>query len=83
MEGSSEYDRSELYRYLTDRLGPTGKGMDALAWWGQYGQRYPILLHMARDVLVILLSTVAYESAFSVGGRILDPFTSSLTPKVI
>ena len=34
LEGSSEYDKSKLDRYLTDRLGPTEKGMDALAWWG-------------------------------------------------
>ena len=34
LEGSSEYDKSELDRYLTDRLGPTEKGMDAFAWWG-------------------------------------------------
>ncbi|CAO2825198.1 unnamed protein product [Amaranthus hypochondriacus] len=83
LEGSSEYDRSELDGDLTDRLGPTEKGMDTLAWWGQYGQRYPIVSHMARDVLAVPLSTVASESAFSAGGRILDPFRSSLTPKMV
>uniref|UniRef100_A0A803MBI4 Transposase n=1 Tax=Chenopodium quinoa TaxID=63459 RepID=A0A803MBI4_CHEQI len=29
------------------------------------------------------LSTVAYESAFSTGGRTLDPFRRSLTPKMV
>ncbi|CAN4104491.1 unnamed protein product [Withania somnifera] len=38
---------------------------------------------MARDVLVILISSVASECAFSIGGRILDPFRSSLTPKLV
>ena len=38
LEGSSEYVRIELDRYLTDPLGPTEKGMDTLAWWGQYGK---------------------------------------------
>ncbi|KAH0639836.1 hypothetical protein KY285_036422 [Solanum tuberosum] len=38
---------------------------------------------MARDVLVILISSMAFECAFSTGGRILDSFRSSLTPKLV
>uniref|UniRef100_A0A803MY41 Transposase n=1 Tax=Chenopodium quinoa TaxID=63459 RepID=A0A803MY41_CHEQI len=50
---------------------------------GKNGQRYVILNRMARDILAIPLSTVASESAFSTGGRTLDPFRSSLTPKMV
>ncbi|KAM6554743.1 hypothetical protein CsatB_015505 [Cannabis sativa] len=45
--------------------------------------KYPILSEMARDVLAIQVSTVASESAFSTGGRVLDPFRSSLSPKMV
>ena len=38
---------------------------------------------MANDVLAIQVSTVASESAFSTGGRILDPFRSSLSTKMV
>ena len=38
---------------------------------------------MARDVLTTPLSTVASESAFNVGGRVLDAFYSSLKPKIV
>ena len=38
---------------------------------------------MARDVLAVPVTTVASEAAFSTGGRILDPFRSSLSPKMV
>ncbi|XP_062103927.1 zinc finger BED domain-containing protein RICESLEEPER 2-like [Humulus lupulus] len=56
---------------------------DILDWWQRNGNKYPIVSHIARDVLAVQMSTVAFESAFSTGGRILDPFRSSLSPKMV
>ncbi|KAH9744069.1 BED-type domain-containing protein [Citrus sinensis] len=47
------------------------------------GSRYPILEKIARDVLGVLVSTVASESAFSTGRRIIDEYRSSLTPAMV
>ena len=49
-----------------------GAPFDILLWWKVNSLKYPVLSHIARDVFAIPLSTVAYESTFSTGGRILD-----------
>ena len=38
---------------------------------------------MARNVLAIPVSTIASELAFSTGGRVLDSFRASLTPRIV
>ena len=42
-----------------------------------------MLSKVAKDVLAVLVSTVASESAFSIGGHIVDPFRSSLSPLMV
>lgn len=59
------------------------ENFDILNWWKINKSRFEILSKVERDVLVIHVSTVVSESAFSTGMRILDPFTSSLTPKIV
>ncbi|XP_073017614.1 zinc finger BED domain-containing protein RICESLEEPER 2-like [Primulina eburnea] len=73
----------ELDKYLNEMVEEYCETFDILAWWKQNHHRFPILAQIARDVLAIPISTVASESAFSTGGRILDCFRSSLTPKVV
>lgn len=38
---------------------------------------------MGLDVLVVSISTVACETAFSTSGRILDAYRSLLTPRLV
>ncbi|KAL4296908.1 hypothetical protein GQ457_12G011290 [Hibiscus cannabinus] len=73
----------ELDRYLGDNCARESDDFDILVWWSMQTNNYPILMRMARDVLAIPVSTVASESAFSTGGRILDSFRTSLTPRLV
>ncbi|KAF7129159.1 hypothetical protein RHSIM_Rhsim10G0110300 [Rhododendron simsii] len=83
--GSSNVtSRAELSKYLelesinmNDRLN-----FDILAWWGKNEEKYPVLSIMARDLLTPPVSSVASESAFSAGKRVLDE-RSRLAPDIL
>ncbi|KAL1344810.1 hypothetical protein AAHE18_08G071600 [Arachis hypogaea] len=62
---------------------PYSHKFDILNWWKVNSTRFSILENMAREVLFIPVSTVASKSAFSIGGRVLDPYRSSLTPRMV
>ena len=74
---------SELEIYLSESILDENVKFDILKWWKFNSERFPILSKIAQDVLVMPISTVASESTFSTSGRVLDPFRSSLTPKII
>ncbi|KAL6552791.1 hypothetical protein OROHE_008155 [Orobanche hederae] len=75
----------EVDQYLDAALDPTDEEdhFDILCWWKINGCKFPVLAAIARDVLAIQTSTVASESCFSTGGRVIDCFRSSLTPKSV
>jgi hypothetical protein len=77
---STSTNKSKLEKYLSEETEDPESKIDILAWWKVNSNRFPVLGHMARDVLAIPITTVASESAFSTGGRILDDFRTSLTP---
>nr|KYP56873.1 Putative AC transposase [Cajanus cajan] len=70
--------KTELDYYLEEDNLPITSDFDILSWWKTNGLKYPILQAIARDVLAIPITTVASESAFSVGGQILSPNRSRL-----
>ncbi|XP_016498971.1 zinc finger BED domain-containing protein RICESLEEPER 3-like isoform X1 [Nicotiana tabacum] len=54
--------------------------LDVLTFWMENRLRFSELSLMARDVLSIPITTVASESTFSIGGRIIGKFQSSILP---
>jgi len=73
LEEDSVENRNEVERYLVDGCeDPNDDKLDILGWWKINASKYKILLKVAQHVLTIPISTVASESAFSIGGHILD-----------
>ncbi|KAJ9558575.1 hypothetical protein OSB04_013189 [Centaurea solstitialis] len=73
--------RSEVDIYLADGKEKRDERFDLLGWWKANSVKFPILSQVARHVLAMPISTVASESAFSTGGRVIDKYRSSLNPK--
>jgi hypothetical protein len=70
--------KSKLDRYLMEEIEKPNENFDILNWWKMNSTKFLVLAHITRIVLAILITTIASESAFSTGGRVLDPFRSSL-----
>ncbi|KAG6436805.1 hypothetical protein SASPL_101707 [Salvia splendens] len=83
-DDDDEDGSSELTRYFAERQYKANEDdFDILMWWKTYGISYPILSEMAKDILAIPISSVASESAFSMGGRMLSIFINSLAPEMV
>ncbi|CAI0406533.1 unnamed protein product [Linum tenue] len=77
-------NNTELDRYLKEGVEKsTDAKFNVLGWWKVNNHRFPTLSRMARDVLAVPVSTVSSEAAFSTGGRVLNDFRSSLTPRIV
>ncbi|GAV88547.1 Dimer_Tnp_hAT domain-containing protein/DUF4413 domain-containing protein [Cephalotus follicularis] len=72
------YVKSELKNYLEEDVLPREETFDILAWWKSNGIKYPTLQTIARDIYAIPVSTVASESTFSMGGKLVSPHRSRL-----
>jgi len=70
-----------LDKYLEDPKLEHKRELDILAFWKENAEKYKELSHLARDILSIQLTTVALESSFSIGGRILNKWRSSYIPE--
>ncbi|XP_070682810.1 zinc finger BED domain-containing protein DAYSLEEPER-like isoform X2 [Malus domestica] len=82
-DGSTSNEKIELHLYLEEKRLDRKQELNILSWWKLEQFRYPVLSRMASDVLTIPISTVASESTFSINGRVLDQYRSSLLPETV
>ena len=76
-------EKSNLERYLEDDTIDDVADFDILGWWEANSSKYMTLSIIARDILVVQVSSVAFESCFSTSGRALDVFHNSLSPRMV
>ncbi|BBG93734.1 lectin protein kinase family protein, partial [Prunus dulcis] len=75
---------NEVDKYFADPFeSPLSKQFNLLNWWKGNQTRYLILSQVAKDIFAIPSSTIGSENAFNLGKRIVDPFRSSLHPKMV
>ena len=79
----SDSSKSQLDLYLEEARfdRKLHEDLNVMGYWKSHSNRFLELSLMARDILSIPITTVASESAFSIGGHILDKFRSSLLPQ--
>ncbi|KAJ0554231.1 putative HAT dimerization domain, ribonuclease H-like superfamily, hAT-like transposase, RNase-H [Helianthus annuus] len=76
--------KTELEVYLEEPIHRSKElKFDVLMWWRQHSSKFPVLSKLAKDIFGIPITTVASESAFSAGGRILDDYRSSLSKDMV
>ncbi|KAK9705574.1 hypothetical protein RND81_07G067300 [Saponaria officinalis] len=80
-EVDTSCEKSKLSIYLEDDRVDRRTNLDILEYWKQNEGRYGELAHMAREILSVPLTTVASESTFSIGGRLLNKWRTSYIPE--
>ncbi|XP_058742660.1 zinc finger BED domain-containing protein RICESLEEPER 2-like [Vicia villosa] len=73
---------NELEGYDSTKCVKKDPDFDILLWWKRNSAKYPILSTMAKDILAIPVSIAASESAFSIGGRVIETYMTSLTTEM-
>ena len=75
--------RMEFDHFIDEEVLKRSEDFDILAWWKSNDFKYPTLQRIARDILAILVTTIASKSTFSTSERLLSSHHSRLHLKTI
>ena len=82
---SSPNNTTDIDRYLSVETIPfeDNEDFEILEWWKKQQIKYPVLSIIARDVLIVPVSTVASEAAFSASGKVVSKKGCNLSLEAI
>ncbi|KAL2934970.1 putative AC9 transposase [Bienertia sinuspersici] len=70
---------SSIDSYLNSPLVPRNtESFNILEFWKSQASTFPVISRMDKDVLAVPITSVASESSFSMGGRVLTKYRSAL-----
>jgi hypothetical protein len=75
------YVRIELDLYLDEPTLSRTQELNIISWWQYARVKYPTLRKITRDIMAIHVITVASESVFSTGGRVIAHIEVDLLQK--
>ncbi|MBA0795641.1 hypothetical protein Gohar_006487 [Gossypium harknessii] len=78
-ESSTKSEKSQLDIYLEELELELNSQIDVLDYWSKSSIQYNELSLLARDLLAILISTVAFELAFSMRKKVITPLMIHLS----
>jgi hypothetical protein len=61
----------------------TDERFDNLKWWAENRNKFPIVVLMTKEILVVPISTIAVKQAFSIGRNILSETRTSMARDVV
>jgi hypothetical protein len=69
----------ELLSYLgSDPVSKYDDDFNILSWWHDHQRAYPVLSILAKDVMIVPVSSISLESTFSLVGRVIEEQRQSL-----
>ncbi|KAL7598128.1 hypothetical protein Lser_V15G25935 [Lactuca serriola] len=84
MGGSNSGPKDNEFRtYLKENIVNYKKDFSILGWWRRNAIKFPTVAQMAKDILVIQISSLASESAFSTCGRVVNDYRTSLSTLIV
>ncbi|XP_074278557.1 zinc finger BED domain-containing protein DAYSLEEPER-like [Silene latifolia] len=84
-EDTIESRKSEVDDYLDEGcyVPHEDECFDALERWKDKCMKFRILYRLAVDILAVPITTVASETTFSAGSRVIDPYRASLSSDAV